>query len=159
LAGRQSRPEQRSPCVFVTSPYRFDAAACRSVEIRSLKTHVMVAFVMNLRSLAAAALIACGILRAQPPAGALVNPLLPSGADPWIIWHDGFYYYMNTTGNSLKIWKTRSLAQLGQAESKVFGGRRRGRLTRAMCGRRNSTSYAASGTSTLPPTRALTPRT
>ena len=31
----------------------------------------------------------------------------------------GFYYYMNTTGNSLTIWKTRSMADLAQAEKKV----------------------------------------
>ena len=51
--------------------------------------------------------------------GTLVNPLLPSGADPWITSHNGFYYYMNTTGSSLVIWKTKSLSALATAEKKT----------------------------------------
>jgi len=66
-------------------------------------------------ALPAAILLACGVLGAQ----ALVNPLLPSGADPWVTQRAGFYYYMNTTGSSLTIWKTRSMADLAQAEKKV----------------------------------------
>lgn len=49
----------------------------------------------------------------------LVNPLLPSGADPWSIYHEGFYYYMHTTARNLTIWKTRDLAELKKAERKV----------------------------------------
>jgi GH43 family beta-xylosidase len=71
------------------------------------------------RFLAIAGLVACGVLYAQAPVNPLVNPLLPSGADPWVTSHAGFYYYMHTTGNSLTIWKTRSLADLAQAEKKV----------------------------------------
>jgi len=81
------------------------------------------------RTLTATAVLACGVVNAQAPQPAplpivespetLVNPLLPSGPDPWVIWHDGFYYYMNTTGRNLKIWKTRSMADLATAENKV----------------------------------------
>lgn len=56
------------------------------------------------------------------PAGTpttFTNPLLPVGADPWSIYHDGYYYYTNTTQNSIKLWKTKSLADLKTAESKV----------------------------------------
>jgi GH43 family beta-xylosidase len=49
----------------------------------------------------------------------LTNPLLPSGPDPWITSRDGFYYYMNTTGHNLVIWKTRYIADLRTAEKKV----------------------------------------
>jgi GH43 family beta-xylosidase len=49
----------------------------------------------------------------------IVNPLLPSGPDPWIVARNGFYYYMNTTGSSLVIWKTTSIAALATAEKKV----------------------------------------
>ncbi|GAB3909295.1 glycoside hydrolase family 43 protein [Larkinella knui] len=49
----------------------------------------------------------------------LSNPLLPSGADPWSIHKDGFYYYTHTTGRNLTLWKTRSLAELKTAEKKV----------------------------------------
>jgi GH43 family beta-xylosidase len=48
------------------------------------------------------------------------NPLLPSGPDPWSIYKDGFYYYTNTLGNQLAIWKTKSLANLKNAEKKVI---------------------------------------
>jgi GH43 family beta-xylosidase len=48
------------------------------------------------------------------------NPLLPSGADPWSIYKDGYYYYTNTLGNRLAIWKTKNLADLQHAEEKVI---------------------------------------
>ncbi len=48
------------------------------------------------------------------------NPLLPSGADPWSIYKDGFYYYTNTLGNRIDIWKTNDLANLKQAERKTI---------------------------------------
>src|SRR5678816_909853 len=43
------------------------------------------------------------------------NPLLPSGADPWSIYENGFYYYTHTLGNKLVIWKTKNIAQLKTA--------------------------------------------
>lgn len=55
----------------------------------------------------------------QTGAGVLRNPLLPSGPDPWVVYRDGYYYYMNTTAVNLTIWKTRSLANLSSAEKKV----------------------------------------
>jgi GH43 family beta-xylosidase len=45
------------------------------------------------------------------------NPLLPSGADPWSIYKDGYYYYTHTLGNKLVIWKTKNIAKLKSAES------------------------------------------
>ena len=57
--------------------------------------------------------------QAQSPAGTLTNPLLPSGPDPWVTVRDGYYFYMNTTGASLVIWKTRGIAGLKNAERKV----------------------------------------
>src|SRR6516162_3275886 len=47
------------------------------------------------------------------------NPLLPSGADPWVTSRDGVYYYMATTGVNLTIWKTRDITDLEHAEKKV----------------------------------------
>ena len=44
------------------------------------------------------------------------NPLLPSGPDPWVEYHDGTYYYMNTTTKNLTLWKTRNMADLKFAE-------------------------------------------
>ncbi|MES2519970.1 MAG: family 43 glycosylhydrolase, partial [Bacteroidota bacterium] len=48
------------------------------------------------------------------------NPLLPSGADPYSFYKDGYYYYTHTTQKSLKIWKTKNLAGLKTAESKTI---------------------------------------
>ncbi len=47
------------------------------------------------------------------------NPLLPSGPDPWVASADGWYYYMNTTGTNLMLRRTRDMAQLATAETKV----------------------------------------
>ena len=47
------------------------------------------------------------------------NPLLPSGADPWVTYQDGFYYYTNTTGRNITLWKTKNIVDLKSAEKKV----------------------------------------
>lgn len=49
-----------------------------------------------------------------------VNPLLPSGPDPWVYQKDGFYYYMHTTGRNLTLWKTAKMSELGSAVSQVI---------------------------------------
>jgi GH43 family beta-xylosidase len=56
---------------------------------------------------------------AESKGGTFTNPLLPTGPDPWVIVKDGYYYYMNTVGTNLTIWKTRSIADLRNAEEKV----------------------------------------
>lgn len=48
------------------------------------------------------------------------NPLLPTGADPWVIYDGGLYYYTNTTGNNITLWKTRDITDLRDAEKKVI---------------------------------------
>lgn len=47
------------------------------------------------------------------------NPLLPSGPDPWSVYRNGWYYYTHTTGKNITLWKTKSLAELKNASSKV----------------------------------------
>jgi len=47
------------------------------------------------------------------------NPLLSSGADPWTIYKDGYYYYTNSTQHNITLWKTKSIAGLATAEKKV----------------------------------------
>ena len=47
------------------------------------------------------------------------NPLLSSGADPWSIYKDGYYYYTHTFGDRLAIWKTKSIADLKSAPNKT----------------------------------------
>ncbi|MEI9943328.1 MAG: glycoside hydrolase family 43 protein [Chitinophagaceae bacterium] len=48
------------------------------------------------------------------------NPIKNSGPDPWVILQNGWYYYMNTTGNDLKLWRTKNLGQLATAEVKTI---------------------------------------
>ncbi|MGH2643374.1 MAG: glycoside hydrolase family 43 protein [Chitinophagaceae bacterium] len=48
------------------------------------------------------------------------NPVLPSGADPWVIYHHGYYYYMQTMGNHLELWKTKDMAALRDADKKTI---------------------------------------
>ena len=47
------------------------------------------------------------------------NPLLPSGADPWAIYHDDYYYYTHTVGNRIVLWQTKSIADLKTAPQKT----------------------------------------
>ncbi len=47
------------------------------------------------------------------------NPLLPSGPDPWVITDGGVYYFMATTGWNLTIRRTRDIADLANAETKI----------------------------------------
>ena len=50
------------------------------------------------------------------PSGTFTNPLLESGADPWVFYHDGYYYYTNTLSNKIGIWRTKDLSELKTAE-------------------------------------------
>ncbi|HEU5146819.1 MAG TPA: glycoside hydrolase family 43 protein [Chryseosolibacter sp.] len=47
------------------------------------------------------------------------NPLLPSGADPWIEEKDNWYYFTHTTGRNLRLYRTKKVSELGQAEVKI----------------------------------------
>lgn len=58
----------------------------------------------------------CSISEAQ---STFTNPLLPSGADPWSIYKDGYYYYTNTLGDRIAIWKTKDLSKLNTAVRKT----------------------------------------
>ncbi|KQS32277.1 family 43 glycosylhydrolase [Pedobacter sp. Leaf194] len=48
------------------------------------------------------------------------NPLLPAGADPYSFYKDGYYYYTNSTGNRVELWKSKSLAGLKDAPHKTI---------------------------------------
>lgn len=47
------------------------------------------------------------------------NPLLPGGADPWVIQYHGTYYYTQTTGANLTLWATGDMTDLAHARKKV----------------------------------------
>jgi GH43 family beta-xylosidase len=44
------------------------------------------------------------------------NPLLSTGPDPWVIQQDTNYYYTNTFGNKIAIFKTSKMSQLKNAK-------------------------------------------
>ncbi len=46
------------------------------------------------------------------------NPVI-QGADPYVTQKDGFYYFMVTQGNSIKLWKTKNMSAIGTATSKT----------------------------------------
>jgi GH43 family beta-xylosidase len=47
------------------------------------------------------------------------NPLLDGGPDPWVTYDHGYYYYTNTLGDRLQIWKTPDITQLRSATARV----------------------------------------
>jgi GH43 family beta-xylosidase len=72
-----------------------------------------------LRYLISLSIVLFCLLQTVSAQSTFTNPLLPSGADPWSIYKDGYYYYTNSTGRNITLWKTRNLAQLASAEKKV----------------------------------------
>lgn len=50
--------------------------------------------------------------------GTFSNPLLKTGPDPWMMYHDGYYYYTNTLQNRIEIWKTDNPVNLADAQNK-----------------------------------------
>jgi GH43 family beta-xylosidase len=73
----------------------------------------------NLKSLWIICCFVAGVCQAQKQE-TFTNPLLPQGADPWSIYHNGYYYYMHTTGRSLVLWKATSIARLAEASQKTI---------------------------------------
>ena len=73
----------------------------------------------RLLPLAAFLIAASSIAAAQTGSETFHNPLLASGPDPWVIAQDGLYYYMNSTGENLTIWKTSDITDLAHAEKKI----------------------------------------
>jgi GH43 family beta-xylosidase len=68
-----------------------------------------------------ASLFACLFAAAQAQSSPVFfNPVLPSGPDPWVIFHNGFYYYMNSTGVNLTLWKTRDITALAHAQKRII---------------------------------------
>ena len=47
------------------------------------------------------------------------NPLLASGPDPWVIQKDDWYYVTHTTGKNLRLYRTKEMSDLRNAEMKT----------------------------------------
>lgn len=52
----------------------------------------------------------CGIAGPVSAAGTYTNPIIADGADPWVTFHEGYYYLTYTTGSSVVIYRATSLA-------------------------------------------------
>ncbi|MDD4772369.1 MAG: glycoside hydrolase family 43 protein [Eubacteriales bacterium] len=46
-----------------------------------------------------------------------INPIISKGADPWVIRHNGFYYYCYTGGRSICVKRADSLHEIGKYEA------------------------------------------
>jgi GH43 family beta-xylosidase len=55
---------------------------------------------------------------ALPPGDTYVNPLLPTGAEPWAIYHNGKYYYTHGCEDRIIIWETDDMTDLRNARQK-----------------------------------------
>ena len=49
-----------------------------------------------------------------------INPIKSSGPDPWVIKQGDYYYYTQTTGNRVSIWKTQYLEDLSSAKEVII---------------------------------------
>lgn len=47
------------------------------------------------------------------------NPLLASGPDPWVLAHEGVFYYTHTLGDRVALWRTEDITQLTDAQKRV----------------------------------------
>lgn len=56
----------------------------------------------------------------QEPRDSYTNPILPVGAEPWSLFHEGYYYYMQGMEHRLVLWKTTDITDLRHAPSKII---------------------------------------
>ncbi|MBQ8046897.1 MAG: glycoside hydrolase family 43 protein [Prevotella sp.] len=70
------------------------------------------------------AILACGLESCKEKVVTIgltyENPLLETGPDPWAIYHDGYYYYMNTEQSCLKLRKTTDVTDIRNVEAKTI---------------------------------------
>lgn len=52
---------------------------------------------------------------AAPTPRTFTNPLKVDGPDPWVIRHGGYYYYTNTMGRNITLWKSKTLEGVKEA--------------------------------------------
>jgi GH43 family beta-xylosidase len=62
----------------------------------------------------------CSVRKNNAAIATFTNPILPSGADPYTFYKDGYYYYTNSLGNRIGLWKTKNLADLQHAQYKTI---------------------------------------
>jgi GH43 family beta-xylosidase len=58
-------------------------------------------------------------VQAQGAETTFFNPIMRSAADPSIVYKDGVYYYTQTTGNNVTVWKSETISGVSKATSVV----------------------------------------
>jgi GH43 family beta-xylosidase len=48
------------------------------------------------------------------------NPILHQAPDPWVLKHGEWYYVTHTTGNNLRLYRTKKMSELDKAEVKTI---------------------------------------
>ena len=93
----------------------------RNLIFSSFRSYILAALFFFPASVAAPqqAAAPAPIKATPPPKATVTNPLLKSGPDPWVVSHGDFFYFMSTTGNNLTIRRTRNIADLATADTKV----------------------------------------
>lgn len=51
----------------------------------------------------------------NPSTATFRNPLMPDGPDPWMVWHDGFYYLTATSMDGIRVRRAASITELENA--------------------------------------------
>lgn len=68
----------------------------------------MSAFCPRVRAITIWLIAAFSFLRLH--AGTFTNAIISSGADPWVVYRDGYYYFTDTTGSNVKVHRATRLA-------------------------------------------------
>lgn len=57
-------------------------------------------------------LIVCSLTVSGQAGGYYTNPVLPSGADPWVVQHEGWYYYCRAVAGGIGVSRSRCLHKI-----------------------------------------------
>lgn len=91
----------------------------------------------------------------EVPSGATyTNPLLPVGAEPWAVFHEGKYYYTQGAENKIILGK-RMISPIWSMQPGKRCGYRRRYPARITFGDRKYTGLTENGTYTSPRTTAI----
>ncbi len=106
--------------VFESDAMTFKHHATRTWHVASLSGNPDCIFVdFGMKQAAIILLLLVISCNPKQPQKTFTNPLLSSGPDPWVEFYNGMYYVTHSTGNNLKLYRTRHVSELASAESKV----------------------------------------
>src|SRR3712207_5823503 len=50
----------------------------------------------------------------------VANPIIVPGADPWVVWHDGWYYLVQSRNRGIYVYRSQKLTDLRRNEVLVW---------------------------------------